>query len=86
MWRRGTSYRVRGEVFTSGNETPSSVARGAVRYQRFILIYKRPACKLHRSHYRGIPACPTRNSLTFTCGLRLPSCRMLVTTISSQSR
>lgn len=27
-----------------------------------------------------------RNSLTFTCGLRLPACRILVTTISSQSR
>lgn len=35
---------------------------------------------------RGISACPVRNSLTFTCGLRLPACRMLVTTISSQSR
>lgn len=34
----------------------------------------------------GISACPTRNSLTFTCGLRLPAYRMLVTTISSQSR
>ena len=34
----------------------------------------------------GISTCPTRNSLTFTCGLRLPVCRMLVTTISSQSR
>lgn len=35
---------------------------------------------------RGISACPSCNSLTFTCGLRLPACRMLVTTISSQSR
>ena len=34
----------------------------------------------------GISACPTRNSLTFTCGLSLPACRILVTTISSQSR
>ena len=35
---------------------------------------------------RGISACPTRNSLTFICGLRLPTYRILVTTISSQSR
>ena len=41
---------------------------------------------LHRSLYGGVFACPTRNSLTFTCGLSLPAYRMLVTTISSQSR
>ena len=35
---------------------------------------------------RGISACLTRNSPTFTCGLSLPACRMLDTTISSQSR
>lgn len=58
-----------------------------MRHQRFTpLIYRGTACKLHRSLYRGIPACPTRNSLTFTCGLRLPTYRILVTTISSQSR
>ena len=35
---------------------------------------------------RGISACPSRNSLALICGLRLPTYRMLVTTISSQSR
>lgn len=50
----------------------------AMRSQSFApLIYGAPVCKLHRSLYRGISACPTRNSLTFTCGLRLPACRML---------
>lgn len=46
---------------------------------------REPICKLHRSPYRSVSACPTRNSLTFTCGLSLPACRMLVRTISSQS-
>ena len=59
----------------------------AMKSQRFApLIYGEPICKLHRSLYRGISACPTRDSLTFTCGLRVPTCRILVTTISSQSR
>ena len=49
-------------------------------------IYGVSVCKLHRPLYGGISACPTRNSLTLACGLRLPACRMLVTTISSQSR
>lgn len=40
----------------------------------------------HYSLYGGISACPTRNSPTFTCGLRPLAYRMLVTTISSQSR
>lgn len=58
-----------------------------MRRQRFTpLIYGEPICKLHRSLYRGISACPTRNPLTLTYGLRLPACRILVTTISSQSR
>ena len=59
----------------------------AMRSQSFApLIYGAPVCKLHRSLYRGISTCPTRNSLTFTCGLRLSACRMLVTTMSFQSR
>lgn len=83
----GTLYRVCGVSFRSGNETSDSVARGAVRHQRFTPpIYRGPVCKLHRSLHGDISACPTRNSLTFTCGLRLPACRMLVRTISSQSR
>ncbi len=58
-----------------------------IRSQSFApLIYGEPVCKLHHSPYGGASACPNRNSLTFTCGLRLPTCRILVTTISSQSR
>lgn len=51
-----------------------------------LLLYIGPVCKLHHSLYEGISACPVRNSLTFTYGLRLPACRILVKTISSQSR
>ena len=59
----------------------------AMGYQRFApLIYGEPIGNLHCSRYRDIPACPTRNSPTFTYGLRVPTCRMLDTTISSQSR
>ena len=58
-----------------------------MRRQRFTpLIYRGSVRELHCSLYRGISACPTRNSLTLICGLRLPACRMLDTTISSQSR
>ena len=88
---------VRGD-FWSGGSTSGSVAGGAPRVgvsatstrneiaEIHSSIYREPVCKLHRSPYVGIPACPTRNYLTFTCGLRLPACRMLITTISSQSR
>lgn len=72
-WHEGTLYRVCGAIFESENETSGSVARGAVRHQRFIpLIHRGPICKLHRSLDGGIPACPVRNSPTFTCGLRTP--------------
>ena len=58
-----------------------------MRHQRFTpLIYRGSVRKRHRSLYGGISACPTRNSLTLTCGLRPPACHILVTTISSQSR
>lgn len=39
-WLEGIPHRVCGATFGSGNETSSSVARGAVRHQRFTpLIY-----------------------------------------------
>ena len=58
-----------------------------MRSQSFApLIYGEPICKLYRSLCGGVSACLTRNSLTLTYGLRLPACRMLVRTISSQSR
>ena len=58
-----------------------------MRCQRFApLIYRGPVCKHHRSPYEDISACPTYISLTLTCGLSLPAYRMLVTTISPQSR
>lgn len=81
----------------SGGQASSSVARGALRVgasvadtrlksQRFIpLIYR--VCKQSPSlTLWDISACPVRNSLTFTGGLRLLACRILITTISSQSR
>lgn len=78
-WCRGTLYRVRGAIFGSGNETSGSVARDAVRFQRFApLIYRGPVCKPHHLLYGGISACPTCNSLTLTCGLRAPAYRTLV--------
>ena len=94
----GCVGRFLGAIFGSGSETSGSVAKGALRTgdsmtdarlrsQSFApLIYGEPVCKLHHSPYGGASACPNRNSLTFTCGLRLPTCRILVTTISSQSR
>ena len=98
---RGTKrvlYRRCGAIFEPGSYTSSSVAGGALRAgasaadthlrsQRFApLIYGEPICKLHCSLHEGISACPTRNSSTLTCGLMLPTYRILVTTISSQSR
>ena len=38
-WCRGTLYRVRGAIFGSGNETSSSVARGAVNIRDSPLLY-----------------------------------------------
>ena len=98
---RGTKrvlYRRCGAIFEPGSYTSSSVAGGALRAgasaadthlrsQRFApLIYGEPICKLHCSLHEGISACPTRDSSTLTCGLMLPTYRILVTTISSQSR
>ena len=95
----GTLYRVRGVIFRSGNEASSSVARGALRAGasttgarheiseiRSSYIHRESASNPLRSPCGGISACPTRNFLTFTDRLRPPACRILITTISFQSR
>lgn len=73
-WSGGTPDRACGAIFGSGNEASSSVARGALladtvaagvrlRSRRFApLIYGGSVRELHRSPYRGIPACPARIS------------------------
>lgn len=97
-WIGGALYRAYGAIFRSGNQPLAALLKvgfvqvsqlraPALRSQRFApLVYGEPIRKLHRSLYGGASACLTYNFLTFTCGLSLPACRILVTTISSQSR
>lgn len=97
-WPEGTLYRVCGVIFRPGNSTSGSLARGVLRAgtattgDRYEISEIRPSY-IWRTNLQapsltlwGISACPTRNSSTFISSLRASACRILVTTISSQSR